>query len=86
MTREEAKEIYRKRMLSGEPFSFSILDAHLYRESGGVQRIDGTYSWCIAAAMIQQFRKKGLISFTRRGGETIWTLTEAGQKLREATQ
>lgn len=80
MTREEAKEICRKRILSGEPFSFSLLDAHLYRESGGAQGIDGTDRWRVADAMIQHFRKKGLISFIRRGRETIWTLTDAGQE------
>lgn len=34
--------------------------------------------------MIQQFRKKGLISFVRHGRGAIWTVTEAGRKYAKA--
>lgn len=80
MTREEANEICRKRMLSGLQFTPKQLKYHLYVEACGAQKIDGMYHFRIADAMIQQFRKKGLISYTRHGRETIWTLTEAGRE------
>lgn len=85
MTREEAKEICRKRMLSGEPFGLSKIVQLLMQENGG-KPVTEDRADCdrIADAMIQQFRKKGLISFVRHGRGAIWTVTEAGRKYAKA--
>lgn len=81
MTREEAKEVCRQRMLNGVQFTFAQLDDYLTRACDSATQIDGTDRWRIADAMIQQFRKKGLIAFVRHGRNSIWTLTEAGRAL-----
>lgn len=55
------------RIFSGEPFTFG----HLHMGLDGVYRP--------ADRLIQKLRRKGLIEFTRKGRDAIWTLTEAGR-------
>lgn len=58
------------RMMSGEPFTFM----HLHSLSG--YKSD-TYR--LADRTIQKWRRKGWISFVRKGHTPIWSLTELGK-------
>ncbi|CDP50670.1 hypothetical protein [Devosia sp. DBB001] len=66
---EELRDKMEAKMADGEPFTFSDLhkgfpDYEAYR---------------LADRLIQQWRKRGWISFVRVGRSTIWSLTDAGR-------
>lgn len=67
---EELKKI-EARMLSGEPFTFM----HLHSLSGYQ---GDTYR--VADRALQKWRKKGWISFVRKGHTPVWSLTGVGLK------
>lgn len=58
------------RMLSGEPFTYGELCAAFTSDDDRSRTIDRT---------IQKFRRKGLITFERKGKRIVWTATEAGK-------
>lgn len=58
------------RMRSGEPFTFM----HLHSLSGYQS---DTYR--LADRTIQKWRRKGWISFVRKGHTPVWSLTELGK-------
>lgn len=54
------------RIFRGDPFTFGELQHGIGND------------WRDADRTIQKLRKKGLITFTRKGRECVWELTEAG--------
>lgn len=86
MTRDEAKNFCQNYMLSGNSFTFIELTKALRESANGANSIDGSDTWRIAYSMIKKFHKKGVISFVRKGRDSIWSLTDAGRALVEADQ
>jgi hypothetical protein len=70
-TREEVKAAIRRRVSSGEPFTFHELWAPF-----GARPIDGGDPYRMADGLVQMWRRKGRL---QRDG-TIWSLTEKGRK------
>lgn len=66
---EELRVKMEARMVDGEPFTFSDLH-HGFPEHEAYR---------LADRLIQQWRKRGWISFVRIGRSTIWSLTDAGR-------
>lgn len=62
-----------KRMLSGEPFTYSELVA-LNNRHGGREDDDR-----LADKTIQKWRRAGRISYVRLGRATYWSLTDLGR-------
>jgi hypothetical protein len=76
MDREEVKRTMVQRMCSGESFTFG----GLWRPFGASQRQDGCDPYRLADKLIQVWRRKGRITFTRTGKTTVWRLTEIGRE------
>lgn len=67
---EELRKI-EERMVSGEPFTFM----QLHSLSGY-----GSDTYRLADRALQRWRKKGWISFIRKGHSPVWSLTEIGKR------
>ncbi len=61
---------FERRMATGEPFTFGELYRTVKWNGNGYREAD---------RCIQRWRKKGWISFTRKGRDCVWSLTENGR-------
>lgn len=71
MTKEQIQSAVEARMANGNPFTLKEL-----RQLPAFADVKDVSPDRVADALIQRWRKRGWVTFTRVGRDTVWTLTE----------